>query len=365
MRRKSAVVAIAIGMFAATSLWAVDTDVRTEFRQAYSEYARLVDEGHYRASLPFAKRGFELGEQLFEPTHENRVALTYNYGWNLVKVKEHQAAKPVLKKALELYEALYGKDSDALIPVLMDLGHAHTLLYDSSQQTKYYRRALRLAAKHSGRDSVAYAQRSLDAGIYILEESRARGAQRYLKDALDILTKELGTEHPRTGVAAFYLGKLNLANKRHGSARDNLLLALKSFERPDEPSNAFEMGTHAFLVQVYEELGESAEATKHCLAIGRMSPARESQDHQPLFRLAPTYPSLQQRRGVEGHVIVEFTIDDSGFVKDAVVDSSTRGGFEKSALAAVEKWRYAPRFENGVAVSTPNIRTRIGFVLED
>lgn len=365
MRKKSATITLAVGLLACACVRSAAIDDKTEFQQAYSDYQQLVRKQEYETSLPLAKRALELGERLYEPAHENLPTLTYNYGWNLVKVKKYTEAKPVLKTAIKRYEALYGKKTDKLIPVLMDLGHANTLIYDSSQQTKFYRRALRLSEKHRGGNSVAYAQRSLDAGIFILEQTRTYDARRYLEDALDIFNEQLGPEHPRTGLAAFYIGKLNLARKRHKKARDHFLVALKSFKRPDQPSNSFEMGTHAFLVQVYEELEQSSEATKHCLAIGRMSPAKDSQNYQPLFRLAPKYPFHEQQRGREGHVIVEFTVDDSGFVKDVVAKSSTHTGFEKSALAAVEQWRYAPRFKDGIPVSTPGIRNKLSFALAD
>lgn len=49
--------------------------------------------------------------------------LTYNYGANLLKLKNYADAEPVLDTALQRYENVYGKESAELIPVLMDLGH--------------------------------------------------------------------------------------------------------------------------------------------------------------------------------------------------------------------------------------------------
>ena len=84
---------------------------------------------------------------------------------------------------------------------------------------------------------------------------------------------------------------------------------------------------HANLVDAYERLGESERATEHCLAIGRTTPWGGTADYQPLFKRPPTYPRAAQVRGLEGYVLLEFTVDRMGFVRDpSVVDSgvSTR-----------------------------------------
>lgn len=59
----------------------------------------------------------------------------------------------------------------------------------------------------------------------------------------------------------------------------------------------------------------------------------------PVRRLDVTYPENGQ--GIEGHVVIEFTLHANGTASDAVViESQPRGLFESTALAAVRRGRY-------------------------
>ncbi len=89
------------------------------------------------------------------------------------------------------------------------------------------------------------------------------------------------------------------------------------------------------------------------------------QDAMPLVRIAPDYPPRAQSRGVEGWVLVQFTITAAGTVKSAVaLDADPKGYFEDAAVAAVSRWKYNPRIEDGQAVERRGIRVKLTFKLE-
>ena len=70
------------------------------------------------------------------------------------------------------------------------------------------------------------------------------------------------------------------------------------------------------------------------------------------------------QRGIEGRVLVEFTISKSGSVKDAkVIAFEPSKIFNKAALKAVRQWKYNPKIENGKAVEQPGIRVAFPFKL--
>jgi TonB family protein len=130
--------------------------------------------------------------------------------------------------------------------------------------------------------------------------------------------------------------------------------------------NQFELTTHAFLVQAYENLDKSELATGHCLAIGRMTPTSEIQDYQPLVKISPQYPTAAHQAGREGYVTVEYEVDDFGFVRNPkVVDKKGPRSLAYAAIKAAEKFRYAPRFEDGKAVATEGVQNRFTFQLVD
>ena len=67
------------------------------------------------------------------------------------------------------------------------------------------------------------------------------------------------------------------------------------------------------------------------------------------FYLAPEYPVIARAAKVEGRVILEATIDESGAVRDVRVLRSDPL-FDRAALEAVSRWRYTPTRLNGAAV---------------
>jgi protein TonB len=94
--------------------------------------------------------------------------------------------------------------------------------------------------------------------------------------------------------------------------------------------------------------------------------AGSDRDTIPLVRVPPDYPARAVNRGIEGWVLVEFTITGTGSVKDAkVVDSKPSNIFNDAALKAISRWRYNPKIENGQPVERVGVRTIIRFDLEN
>ncbi len=129
---------------------------------------------------------------------------------------------------------------------------------------------------------------------------------------------------------------------------------------PDTPRMAFNAGgidnNVATLTPIVDARG----------AMSRMSmSAGSDRDVIPLVRIEPDYPPRAQTRGIEGYVIVQFTISATGTVKDAiVVEAQPRGMFDDAVLKAIARWRYNPKVENGVAIERVGVRTRLTFQLE-
>lgn len=65
------------------------------------------------------------------------------------------------------------------------------------------------------------------------------------------------------------------------------------------------------------------------------------------FQAAPVYPFEAKRQGVRGEVVVEFTVDEEGRVRDPRVVSSSHGMFEEATLRAVAKWQFEAGRRNG------------------
>lgn len=97
---------------------------------------------------------------------------------------------------------------------------------------------------------------------------------------------------------------------------------------------------------------------------GGFSMASADGDAVPMVRVPPQYPERALQRGIEGRVLIEFTISKSGGVKDAkVIAAEPSNIFNKAAIKAVLQWKYNPKIVNGKAVEQVGVRIAIPFKL--
>ena len=79
----------------------------------------------------------------------------------------------------------------------------------------------------------------------------------------------------------------------------------------------------------------------------------------------PVYPAKANLSKIQGWVELDFTVAESGAVKDiAVHAASTPGVFENSAISALSQWRYKPVMRDAQNVAQ-RARVRIRFVLAE
>ena len=89
-------------------------------------------------------------------------------------------------------------------------------------------------------------------------------------------------------------------------------------------------------------------------------------EYLPLLKVKPIYPRRAQSRGIEGYVIVEFTVTVTGSVKDVfVVQAEPPGIFDREAIRAAERFKYKPKVVNEKPVEVTGVQNIIRFNLED
>ena len=90
-----------------------------------------------------------------------------------------------------------------------------------------------------------------------------------------------------------------------------------------------------------------------------------SSDYLPIVKVAPMYPQNALRRGVEGYVVVEFTVTKAGSVKDPrVVEAQPPGIFDRAAMDAALKFKYRPKMVSGEPMEVAGVRNIIRFELD-
>ena len=89
-------------------------------------------------------------------------------------------------------------------------------------------------------------------------------------------------------------------------------------------------------------------------------------EYLPIVKVAPIYPRRAQSRGIEGFVLLEFTVTTTGGVRDpSVIEAKPPGVFDRAAINAALKFKYKPKVVNGEAIEVAGVRNLITFQLED
>ena len=89
-------------------------------------------------------------------------------------------------------------------------------------------------------------------------------------------------------------------------------------------------------------------------------------EYLPIVKVEPVYPRRALSRGIEGYVVVEFTVTKQGTTKDVrVVEADPPGMFDDAAMEAAAKFKYKPRVVDGEPIEVPGVRNKITFQIEE
>ena len=88
-------------------------------------------------------------------------------------------------------------------------------------------------------------------------------------------------------------------------------------------------------------------------------------DPTPLVRIPPTIPARFLQGDVSGYCRVRFDIGPNGLPLNVSTSLCTSKQLRSPSVKAVQKWKYAPKTQNGRAVSRSGLETTIRFDLKD
>jgi len=138
-------------------------------------------------------------------------------------------------------------------------------------------------------------------------------------------------------------------------------------EKPPEPEQPPEMPTpnQADNFDTSMAVSMSAPNMDASLNVGGVGFGVSDGEYLPIVKVAPVYPSRALSRGLEGFVIVEFTVTRQGTTRDPIVVESTSSLFERAAVEAALKFKYKPRVIDGEPVEVPGVQNKITFEIQD
>jgi protein TonB len=89
-------------------------------------------------------------------------------------------------------------------------------------------------------------------------------------------------------------------------------------------------------------------------------------DLVPVMIVNPVYPFRAQIREVEGEVLVEFSVNTNGrVVNPRVIEAIPKGVFDRSALKAIQGFRFRVPRVDGVSYPVSDTRLKFHFRLEN
>lgn len=108
------------------------------------------------------------------------------------------------------------------------------------------------------------------------------------------------------------------------------------------------------------------EATPSAETVFGFQDLKGDHQYEKVVLVNPVYPNKALQEGVEGFVLVRFTVSETGAVTEAsVVDSTPSETFDQAALEALLMSRYRPKISNGQPVRVEGVQNKVSFVLEE
>lgn len=89
-------------------------------------------------------------------------------------------------------------------------------------------------------------------------------------------------------------------------------------------------------------------------------------EYLPIVKVAPQYPSRASSRGIEGYVLLEYTVSKQGtVVNPVVIEAEPPKIFNRAAINSALRYKYKPRVVDGVPQEVNGVRTRVTFKLAE
>ncbi len=336
-----------------------EKSLRAEFDVAAAEYLANAKTGNWSQAHAAALKSYQLGNDLFRADADMRIALAHNLGISHRAIYEFDDARRYLKEALKLAEETYGRKDIRLVPILRDYGQSKVMPFVEGSEMRYFRRALAINKNHFGKNSPEHAKLNIEVGLIISQLARTRAGRKFIETGLEILEQRQAQASIDYGIGLYAKGLYELIRRDFDSAVISLNAALSILSQ-SASDGGYTINVRRTLVELHHKQNKPDLATEHVLAIGRAYAHQGDVQRQLIFSPAMKFPRHLLREGEVGWVELLSDVDESGFtVNTRLTRASGDDAFDKAAIAAAAGYRYAPRFVDGQATYTKDVRQRI------
>ena len=360
---------LTIFIIAISSVYADETADKAEFKKLYAEFNDLyANSEELDPIIEVAEKLYELTPKAYGKVHNNTAVVTYNLA-SLYDEKGENYNNENEEKAVDLYEN-YFRILDRL-----DKPYDQTYL---SQYLNYITAYVNVKTITSWEGPIGKINKIID-GFEITNMNRANTilymgslyskagrlsqSNKSMQEAIEIYAKEQGKDYVNIGQALFFQAKIDMFRKKRKTAEEKFLRVIDIYNKNNMSGHEVVLSTHAFLVNVYEDMGLSDKATEHCRAVAIDRPKDFDVHIDPIYRKNPKYPASAARAGRTGWAILEFVVDENGITRNIGIVESSSNAFEKNSIEAVANFRYAPSVKDGKIVPTEGVRIRMEYQL--
>jgi TonB family protein len=332
-------------------------DRQSDFQAAYSAYQQAIEAGDNERALATAAESYRLGSKLYGKTSINTANLAINYAMLLNDTGDFKRARKVLKGKLPVLEERHGKDSGELVTALIQLGRANFDMKKPEEGLAYFDRAVILLEQE---EMLYRGQQNFDIAALLLRRGANVHTRKYIQAAHDAYVEKLQPHDVRRGLTSYHMALWSLGDRNFRAAVTYLDAALLAFKTDDGQMGDIERAVRKILIEVHESNQASDLATPHLQAVGRTGTWRP--EAGPLYMSSsPDNAAVLADNAMAGEVTLAFTVDHQGFVREPKVEISSGPLLSEAALSIIRSARYAPRHENGKAVSTDGVKYSMSF----
>ncbi len=338
---------------------------KAEVKSLYQNYKSSLQAGDADAALKLAEQLYAITPEVYGLESKTYATVVFNLAQiNELTYHRKEAAK-LYQEHIDVLDKLDTPHDRKYLAKLGLLFGAYLKTSNMKGAVKYASKAFDLSKKLA-LPAETIAEYELRLGIsYYRSYGQYGQARRHINKAFDTFSSTYGKDHTKTARAMFWQAKLNMGYRKNRRAAEKFENVLDIYNKELKPGDDRILQVHAFLVNVYEKLGEKEKSTAHCIAVATERATDFDRDLDPLYKVTPTYPRKALSMRKAGFIVAEFTVDEFGQVKDI----KTLGGenikyFEKNAYEALSNFRYAPTIKDGKRVDTHGVKHKITFEME-
>ena len=332
----------------------------TEVFDAVSEIQELMVQrpDEESAHLEDAKRLLDqLYEEKFETANSFEKSTILNFYTNYyLRMEDYPETARIFEQLLDID----GLREDTELRTLRSLGQLYQAMERWTDSIEAFQQWRELSGSE---DAIVF--RGLAYGHYQLElfERSREFWQQYL---------ELKAEDEVTRDDLAYLNGLHFRLEDYESALALTQEMILQFNTEQDWANLralYEMlDDQDALAELDPELGGTLNFSSPEPQIAFASVVPTDGDYLPLLATAPMYPRVAADEGIEGWVLLEFTVNASGAVDEnsiTVVDAEPAEVFNVTSIRAARDFVFSPRRVAGESVPVPGVQYLFRFRLED